>query len=196
MSKICDKSVFVIFRPININYCHSRGCNLEYNLHSVFSQRPCSPDTYFALQYYSRLHYFALYFACFLSLKRIGSLVNEDDDFHNLWNAVKSFTGDLWGAGQVPLQGPWGTMGQGWVRFSGHALYLSSAVTGSALRPALGLDSLHFVSDRGSIVGTKILTNPHCFLVATTSAQLSCLWSRLRGGYFRGRYPNLFKGSI
>ena len=79
---------------------------------------------------------------------------------------------------------PWG---QGWVRFSGHALYLSSAVTGSALRPALGLDSLHFVSDRGSIVGTKILTNPHCFLVATTSAQLSCLWSRLRGGYFRMR---------
>ena len=84
MSRMCDKSVFVIFRPININYCHSRGCNLEYNLHSVFSQRPCSPDTYFALQYYSRLHYFALYFACFLSLKRIGSLVNEDDDFHNL----------------------------------------------------------------------------------------------------------------
>ena len=84
MSRMCDKSVFVIFRPININYCHSRGCYLEYNLHSVFSQRPCSPDTYFALQYYSRLHYFALYFACFLSLKRIGSLVNEDDDFHNL----------------------------------------------------------------------------------------------------------------
>ena len=84
MSKMCDKSVFVIFRPINIHYCHSRGCTLQYNLHSFFSQRPCSPDTYFALQYYSRLHYFALYFACFLSLKRIGSLVNEDDDFHNL----------------------------------------------------------------------------------------------------------------
>ena len=84
MSKICDKSVFVICRPINTHYCPSRGCTLQHNLHSVFSQRPCSPDTYFALQYYSRLHYFALYFACFLSLKRIGSLVNEDDDFHNL----------------------------------------------------------------------------------------------------------------
>ena len=92
MSRMCDKSVFVIFRPININYCHSRGCNLEYNLHSVFSQRPCSPDTYFALQYYSRLHYFALYFACFLSLKRIGSLVNEDDDFHNLFGNENMFT--------------------------------------------------------------------------------------------------------
>ena len=84
MSKICDKSVFVIFRPINTHYCHSRGCTLQHNLHSVFSQRPCSPDTYFAMQCYSRVHYFALYFSCIFNLKRIGSQVNEDDDFHNL----------------------------------------------------------------------------------------------------------------
>ena len=84
MSKICDKSVFVIFRPINTHYCHSRGCTLQHNLHSVFSQRPCSPDTYFAMQCYSRVHYFALYFSCIFNLKRIGSLVNVDDDFHNL----------------------------------------------------------------------------------------------------------------
>ena len=84
MSKICDKSVFVIFRPINTHYCHSRGCTLQHNLHSVFSQRPCSPDTYFAMQCYSRVHYFALYFSCIFNLTRIGSQVNEDDDFHNL----------------------------------------------------------------------------------------------------------------
>ena len=102
MSKICDKSVFVIFRPININYCHSRGCTLEYNLHSFFSQRPCSPDTYFALQYYSRLHYFALYFACFLSLKRIGSLVNEDDDFHNLGHWTPTSVPAAWRTAPAP----------------------------------------------------------------------------------------------
>ena len=84
MSKICDKSVFVICRPINTHYCPSRGCTLQHNLHSVFSQRPCSPDTYFAMQCYSRVHYFALYFSCIFNLKRIGSLVNVDDDFHNL----------------------------------------------------------------------------------------------------------------
>ena len=84
MSKICDKSVFVIFRPINTHYCHSRGCTLQHNLHSVFSQRPCSPDTYFAMQCYSRVHYFAMYFSCIFNLKRIGSQVNNDDDFHNL----------------------------------------------------------------------------------------------------------------
>ena len=84
MSKICDKSVFVIFRPINTHYCHSRGCTLQHNLHSVFSQRPCSPDTYFAMQCYSRVYYFALHFSCIFNLKRIGSQVNEDDDFHNL----------------------------------------------------------------------------------------------------------------
>ena len=92
MSKICDKSVFVICRPINTHYCPSRGCTLQHNLHSVFSQRPCSPDTYFAMQCYSRVHYFALYFSCIFNLKRIGSQVNEDDDFHNLsmaWNQIQ-----------------------------------------------------------------------------------------------------------
>ena len=94
MSKICDKSVFVIFRPINTHYCLSRGCTLQHNLHSVFSQRPCSPDTYFAMQCYSRVHYFALYFSCIFNLKRIGSQVNEDDDFHNLGVGGVSCVGD------------------------------------------------------------------------------------------------------